>query len=57
MLKDKEEKLPNYIRADGNAVCNICGLQYKDHEFWWNHTTSDGLPWLRVGCEGELFKI
>lgn len=40
-----------YIRANGNCLCTICGFTYKSHPVLFHY------PWLHQLCDGQLVKL
>lgn len=56
-----EADMLRMIRVGGDAVCEKCGKTYFSHEMYTGHLIDDGtgrqVPWLRVGCNGELLKL
>ena len=48
--KFRVEKLQDWVHADQNDVCDVCGYKYKDHE------KVKGYTWLRKLCDGTLVK-
>ena len=46
-----EDECPDYIRAGGDVVCEICGKAYYDHP------QHNDFPFLNVLCDGVVVKL
>ena len=45
------EDLHDWTRASGDAICEVCSLEYYKHD------TVRGYPWLHRTCAGRLVKL
>lgn len=43
--------------ASGDCVCEKCGHIYYDHPSDWRDVGKDGLPYLKVICDGTRVKL
>jgi hypothetical protein len=45
----------------GNITCEQCGKTADQHPKYYGHLVNDGtgrmIPWLRIGCDGKLWKL
>jgi hypothetical protein len=48
---------PKFVRAGGNAVCEICHRKYFDHPQNTDYLDWNGYPYLNVLCDGTLVKL
>jgi hypothetical protein len=48
---DCYEAVYDWHHASGDAVCEVCGLDY------YSHSTVRGYPWLHRTCAGRLVKL
>jgi len=46
----------HWMRAGGNAICRLCGLEYYVHPMDMAHPGYDGRPIFHKLCNGKLVK-
>jgi len=48
---------PDFTRASGECICPHCQKPYYKHPFDWDVLGYDGLPFLRMLCDGTRVKL
>jgi len=52
---------PDFVRAGGDCVCELCSRPYRKHPHDMRYLATDGTgkeyPWLRRLCDGRLVKL
>lgn len=46
----------HWVRAAGNCVCDVCGVEYNRHPMDETHVGHNGSLWLHRLCDGRLVK-
>lgn len=44
-------------RAGGDCLCEICGKEYRKHQFDFYELSYTGEPFLHVLCNGDRVKL